>query len=247
MALESEKMPPPMESLAALETWLKAYEAKNEEEVDEVGLRLLAPAPDVGMPGENVSVPRKHLVAVAPPKGGRFVRVATSFYLKGAPHFDKDAKDEESAVTWLTGDPENEGKVEDVDKVYRGYQDQPYDKVRWTFAPPVLWNEGGKLQRGWLLFVPERPRAAAPPGPREDADLPLHARARPARSPTTSRTRPRSRGRRVHPDDAPRARDEAQGGPRKDAARPGRRYLYREATGRCRSTRSRRGRSSTRR
>jgi cytochrome c2 len=151
-ALENDKMPPPMDSKAALEAWLAQYEKKNDDEkVTEIGLRLLAASPDVGGPGENVSVPREKLVSVSPPKGGRFVKVATSFYLKGAPHFDKDAKDADSAVTWLTGDPENEGKVEDVDKVFRGYQDQPYDKVRWTYAPPVLLNEGGKVQRPWLF------------------------------------------------------------------------------------------------
>jgi len=139
-----------MHDLAALEAWLKNYEKANDEEVDEIGMRLLASEPDVGMTGENISVPREKIVAVAPAEGGRFVKVATSYYLRGAPHFDKDA-DPEDAISWLTGDPENEGKVEDVDGVFRGYTDQPYDKVRWTFAPPVLLDEGGKVQRSWLF------------------------------------------------------------------------------------------------
>ena len=148
--LESAKLPPPMTDLAALEAYLERYEEENEEEVEEIGLRLLEPAPDVGLPGENVIVERKNLVAVSPPEGGRFVDVVTDYYFYGAPHFDPEASDPEDAVTYVTADPDGEGKVEDVDGVLRGYGEEPYDKVRWTYAPPVLLDEGGKLQRNWF-------------------------------------------------------------------------------------------------
>ncbi|MFN0008027.1 MAG: c-type cytochrome [Planctomycetota bacterium] len=149
--LESAKMPPPMTDLAALEAWIKNYEEENEEEVEEIGLRLLAAAPDVGLPGENVSVERKNLIAVSPPNGGRFVDVVTDYYFYGAPRFDPEATDPEEAVSYLTADPDGEGKVEDVDGVFRNYSEEPYDKVRWTYAPPVLVDEGGKLQRNWFF------------------------------------------------------------------------------------------------
>ena len=148
---ENEKMPPPMQSLAVLNDWLKAYEKANDEEVKEVGMRLLAAFPDVGMPGENVTVPRENLIATTPPNGGRFVRVVTDYYVHGVQRFDKDAAKPEDAVTSCTADPDGEGKVQDVDGTFRAYADQPYDKVRWTFAPPVLVNEGGKLQRAWFF------------------------------------------------------------------------------------------------
>jgi cytochrome c2 len=150
--LENEKMPPPMESREALEKWLAGYEkANDDEEVKEIGVRLLAPYPDVGMPGENVAIPREKLVAIVPPQGGRFVRVVTDYYLRGVQRFDKDASDPGKAVASVTADPDGEGKIQDVDGTFRAYSDQPYDKVRWTYAPPLLVNEGGKLQRNWFF------------------------------------------------------------------------------------------------
>jgi cytochrome c2 len=149
--LESAKMPPTMRGIGALETWIAGYEKENDEEVEEIGLRLLAASPDVGLPGENVTVPRKDVLAVLPPKGGRFVDVVTDYYFHGAPRFDPEASDPEEAVTSVTADPDGEGRVEDVDGVFRGYTEEPFDKVRWTFAPPVLVDEGGKLQRNWFF------------------------------------------------------------------------------------------------
>jgi len=149
--LESEKLPPPMESLEALNAWLEDYEKANEEEVDELSVRLLAPCPDVGIPGENVSVPRDKIVSITPPKGGRFVRLVTDYYLNGLERFDQDAADPEQAVTSVTADPDGEGKIQDVDGKFRAYAEEPYDKIRWTFAPPALFDEGGKLQREWFF------------------------------------------------------------------------------------------------
>jgi mono/diheme cytochrome c family protein len=149
--LEYAKMPPPMRDLASLEAWLNAYESENDEEVDEVGLRLLAASPDVGLPGENVIVDRKNILAVKPPNGGHFVDVVTDYYFHGAPRFDPEASDPEDAVAYVTADPDGEGKVQDVDGAFRSYSEEPYDKVRWTFAPPVLVDEGSKLQRNWFF------------------------------------------------------------------------------------------------
>lgn len=149
--LESAKMPPPMRDLAALEAWLARYEQENDEEVEEIALRLLVPSPDVGLPGENVIVERKNIDAVSPPQGGRFVDLVTDYYFHGAPRFDPAATDPEEAVSYVTADPEGEGKIEDVDGVFRGYSEEPYDKVRWTYAPPLLVDEGGKLQRNWFF------------------------------------------------------------------------------------------------
>ncbi len=150
-ALGSEKIPPPMKDLPALNDWLARYEKANDEEVKEVGLRLLAPCADVGMPGENVSVARDKLVAISPPEGGRFVRLVTDYYFHGVQRFDKDAANPDEAVASVTADPDGEGKIQDVDGTFRTYSAEPYDKVRWTFAPPLLVDEGGKLQRGWFF------------------------------------------------------------------------------------------------
>jgi cytochrome c2 len=149
--LESEKMPPTMESLAKLNEWLATYEKANDEEVKELGMRLYAASPDVGMPGENVSVERENLISVTPARGGTFVRLVTDYYLHGVQRFDKDAANPEEAVSAVTADPDAEGKVQDVDGTFRAYAEEPYDKVRWTFAPPMLLDEGGKLQRGWFF------------------------------------------------------------------------------------------------
>ncbi|MEM7516487.1 MAG: c-type cytochrome, partial [Planctomycetota bacterium] len=46
---------------------------------------------------------------------------------------------------------DDEGGVQDVDGEFRVYYEEPFDKIRWTFAPPVLWGEGQKLQRDWFF------------------------------------------------------------------------------------------------
>ncbi len=150
LALENDTMPPEMNSLEALERYLKGYEEENEEEVEEIGLRLLGPAPDFGAPGETVFVKRADLVAVKPPQGGKFVHRVTDYYFHGVQRHDAETSDPEEAIVSVTADPDGEGKVQDVDGRFRNYSEEPYDKVRWTFAPPVLVNEGHKLQREWF-------------------------------------------------------------------------------------------------
>lgn len=151
LALENDTLPPEMDSLEQLGRYLDAYGKENEEEVEEVGLRLLGAAPDLGAPGETLFVKRADLIAVRPPKGGKFVRRVTDYYFHGVEHYDAHASDPEQAVVSVTADPDGEGKVQDVDGRFRNYSEEPYDKVRWTFAPPVLFDEGHKLQREWFF------------------------------------------------------------------------------------------------
>lgn len=141
-------MPPAQEDLAAFLADVAAYEEDYEEEVEDVGLRLLEVAPGVGLPGESVFVPRASILDVTRPNGGDFVRVVTGYYLDGIEMFDSEAEEDERFWYWNLG---QEGEVEDVDGELRPYFDQPYEKVRWTFAPPVLIDEGYKLQRDWFF------------------------------------------------------------------------------------------------
>ena len=64
-------------------------------------------------------------------------RPTTDYYFHGVARHDPAATDPAEAVTQVTADPDGEGKVQDVDGVFRNYAEEPYDKVRWTFAPPV--------------------------------------------------------------------------------------------------------------
>ena len=135
---------PPRHNLAALDADL------TEADEEEVGIQLLRPEPQIELPiGEREFFDRENLAALGAPNGGEFIDVVTDYYYHG--------------IDSVTADPDGEGKVEDVDGVLRDYTGQPYEKVRWTFAPPVLWNEGGKVQRQWFFeflndVVPLRPQ-----------------------------------------------------------------------------------------
>jgi cytochrome c2 len=149
--LENDLVPPPMDGgLAQLTKYLDQYGKDNDEEVKEVPFRLLGPAPDVGATGDTVFVPRKDIQAIKPTKGGRFVRVVGDYYMRGVQTFDAKAANADDAIVRVTADPDKEKKVQDVDGKFRAYSGEPYDKVRWTFAPPVLLGEGQKLQRDWF-------------------------------------------------------------------------------------------------
>lgn len=137
-------MTPPAHDLASLDADL---EAADEEEI---GIQMLRPEPSLeyGM-GDREFFDRENLIAVGAPNGGDFVHVVTDYYYNG--------------VGSQTADPDGEGKIEDVDGELRDFTDQPYEKVRWTYAPPVLWNEGGKVKRQWFFeflndVVPLRPQ-----------------------------------------------------------------------------------------
>jgi cytochrome c2 len=127
---EDDVLPPPME--ASGKRGFQEYVARYEEEVgalDEVAIQLLRPEPGLGDAGSSVVVTDVDSIRTRPPHGGDLVELVTEYYLF---------------------DDEHHSDVEDVDGERRSYLEEQYDKVRWTFAPPVLWNEGAKLQREWF-------------------------------------------------------------------------------------------------
>jgi hypothetical protein len=150
LPLEGETMPPTMASMDAFEAYLADYEDYMEEEVEELSFRLLDAIPDVGSPGDNLFIERENLVGLTPPRGGDFVRTVVEYYMYGLELFDEEAEDEDDAYYYVTADPDDEGRVEDVDGEFRSYAEEPFDKVRWTFAPPVLLDQGTKLQPDWF-------------------------------------------------------------------------------------------------
>lgn len=148
LAFGDDIMPPVQRDLAALDDALAAYKDWYEEDLEEIGVRLLEPEPGFGVPGAALFYPRDQILSVKAPKGGDFVRTLTSYYFRGIEMYDDEAGEDESPYwSWWLG--ENE-EVEDVDGQLRTYTGEQYDKIRWTFAPPVLWNEGFKLQREWF-------------------------------------------------------------------------------------------------
>jgi cbb3-type cytochrome oxidase cytochrome c subunit len=146
--LEGETLPPRMDRWKEHYAEFIAYMKSEDEEFDpdavELSLRLLQPAPGLGDTGDSISVLAKDLVRVEPPAGGDFVRVVTDWYMKPL-----QLDEASGAETSRTPDPD--GGVRDVDGKYRKYAEEAYDKVRWTFAPPVLLGEGDKLQREWFF------------------------------------------------------------------------------------------------
>ena len=91
---------------------------------------------------------------------GDFVELVTRYYQGDIyvpnPDFDpsqpEDLDEKPRSINWsyLTDDDGNP-LVEDVDGAARLYYETERDKLRWTFAPPVLVNEGHKLQRDWFF------------------------------------------------------------------------------------------------
>lgn len=127
---------------------IEIYEEDYEEEVDEVIVRLWDTVPGVGMSFSNAFLPKDSITSVSPPEGGDFVRTVVDYYQNGIEMYDSEAEDEDDAYYyWNLGE---EGEVEDVDGELRPYYEEQSEKLRWTFAPPVLVNEGGKLQRDWF-------------------------------------------------------------------------------------------------
>jgi len=137
-------VPPAMASLDGLLAEIAAYEADYGEEVEDLGFRLLENAPGLGQTGEAVFVVPDQIVSIVPAKGGDFVRTVVDYYLNGIEMHDPSSNE---LVSWSLGE---DGAVMDVDGKLRSYTDKATDTVRWAFAPPVLLNEGGKLQRDWF-------------------------------------------------------------------------------------------------
>jgi len=125
LVFDEDVLPPPMEKFAE---YVAKYEAEVGE-LEEVLVRLLAPEPGLGDVGDSIAIENLESIRVTPPHGGDLVELVNEYYLYGDDHHED---------------------VEDVDGQRRAYAEEVYDKVRWTFAPPVLWNEGGKVQREWF-------------------------------------------------------------------------------------------------
>jgi len=118
---------------------------------DEFGLRLLRTEPGLGDVGDKLFIDDiDRLVALTSPDGGDLIRLITDYYFYGRQVHDPDSGDPEFPFRSLTGDPDGEYRVQDVDGEWRDFSGEEYDKVRWTYAPPVLWNEGGKVRKEWF-------------------------------------------------------------------------------------------------
>ena len=144
MPIEDDKLPPAHELDEVLDV-LGYYDS------DEFGFRVLAPEPSIGADvGDRVFIEKDRLVALGAPNGGDFVSVVTDYYFNAIELFDPEADSEEDAYYYVTGDPDENYGIGEVDGEYRDHSGEPYDKVRWTYAPPVLWNEGAKVQSQWF-------------------------------------------------------------------------------------------------
>lgn len=125
--------------------FLEDYEAYTEEPLEEVIVELLRPEPGVGNVGDTVVIEGAEnvdAIETTPAWGGDFVPLVVDYYRNA---FGTDEAGEDFSKT---ADPE--GKVEDVDGTARDYTAEAYPKIRWTFAPPFLVDEGYKVQRDWL-------------------------------------------------------------------------------------------------
>ncbi len=146
--LDDEFIPPPMDP----ERWakhLEAYEAFQREEdpefvTESAYAQLWEPAPDLGLDANAPLVLDPRAIEVHPPRGGDFVEVVADYYIN-------------SAYNQTTADPDGEGKIEDVDGQWRFYGEEEYEKLRWTFAPPVLIDQGNKVHRDWFYAFLEDP------------------------------------------------------------------------------------------
>jgi len=142
-----EQAVPSAHDLAAVKADAEKFEA------EEVGLRVLRNEPDAKKKvGDKLFVPLDKLVAMTPPHGGDLIRIVTDYYYGGVEVHDPSLGSGDDAFRYESGATEEDAfGVEDVDGKLRDHSGEPYDKVRWTFAPPVLWNEGAKLQRDWFF------------------------------------------------------------------------------------------------
>jgi len=88
------------------------------------------------------------LVDVTPSRGGSFVGQVLEYYMFGTAVAGENGE----AVAWTHGGVDGQGvlQIEDVDGQVRPYSATELDKLRWTFAPPVLLNEGHKVQPDWF-------------------------------------------------------------------------------------------------
>ncbi len=157
-------IPPSMQSLQAFQRDRQASEDYMDgEELEELTVRLSVEHADIGIASDKVSFAVDDLVDVSPSLGGDFVQYITEYYMLGTnvanPDHDPNDPDSDEYYRWTVGYDEDQGQnlIEDVDGVTRPYSTEEVDKVRWTFAPPVLLNEGHKLQTDWFYAFLEDP------------------------------------------------------------------------------------------
>lgn len=121
-------------SLEGYEEFMREIEEDPEFELEELGIQLLRPEPSMaamgveGNIGDNVFLEDAGAidrVRTTPAWGGDFVPLVIDYYRA-------------------------EEDVGDVDGQRRSYLDEAFSKIRWTFAPPVLIDEGYKLQADWF-------------------------------------------------------------------------------------------------
>lgn len=148
--LEDETFPPPMDD-AEFKEYLAGYieywrEEDDEFEVEEIYAQLLETVVDMGDVGTAFPISDVESIKTTPAWGGTFVDLVMDYYLN--PWGYDEETDEDFS---LTGDPDGEGRVQDVDGEWRDFTEEQYDKIRWTYAPPVLIGEGDKLQRDWFF------------------------------------------------------------------------------------------------
>ena len=160
--LDGSELPLELVDLPTLQADLAAWSERMDEDYPEdLLVQLLGLHPDVGVPGDKLAIMLEDLVAISPARGGSFVSKVTDYYYHGVqipdPEHtpDLDPEDDDyipAGQAWTIGYDESTDRslIEDVDGVPRAYAEEPYDRIRWAFAPPVLWNEGHKLQREWF-------------------------------------------------------------------------------------------------
>ncbi len=141
-----EQKVPSAHDLASVKKDAAKYEA------EEVAFRVLRSEPEVQLGvGDKLFVPLDKLVALTAPRGGDFIRVVSDYYYNGIEIHDPSKSGDEAFSYASGGTDPDKVEVDNVDGKLREYSNEPYDKVRWTFAPPVLWDEGAKLQRPWFF------------------------------------------------------------------------------------------------
>ncbi|MFT4540147.1 MAG: cytochrome c2 [Planctomycetota bacterium] len=163
LPLDGHTQPLQLTDLPQLEADLTAWaEEMDEDYPEDITIQLLGINPDVGVPGDKVFILPENLVAISPVKGGAFVGKITDYYYHGTEVPDPD--DSSTGVPWTIGFDQNTNAnlIEDNDGQQRAYANEPYDRIRWAFAPPVLWNEGHKLQREWFYSFLKDPSPIRP-------------------------------------------------------------------------------------
>ena len=146
---EGDILPPRVGDFAAeaarYEEYVRDEEGDPAFTLADMPILLRRNEPGVGRAGDTVVIEDVASITTTPAWGGDFVDVVAAYYLFPF-GVDPDTGEEVSR----TADPEGEGRVLDADGEFRNYEAEPYERIRWAFAPPELTNEGAKLQRDWL-------------------------------------------------------------------------------------------------